>query len=84
MKKAKGNHKRKRIIKPTYEVCPFCEKKVLPSYKDFEILAGFVTDRARIVPATRSGVCSKHQRMLSAEVKNARFLALLPFTEGIK
>jgi len=63
--------------------CFFCEKKKEPSYKEYEILAKFLTDRARIISASQSGVCSKHQRKLGTEIKKARFLSLLPFVEKI-
>jgi small subunit ribosomal protein S18 len=60
-------------------VCEFCEKKIMPSYKEPEILAKFVSERARIAGRSRSGICAKHQRHLSQEIKRARHLALLPF-----
>lgn len=72
-----------RKLKPVNEVCPFCEGKREPDYKDYQFLANFLTDRARIIPASRSGVCAKHQRKLGREIKRARFLALLPYIEKI-
>jgi small subunit ribosomal protein S18 len=48
-------------------------------YKDFEKLRRFVSDRAKIEPRRKSGVCAKHQRALSLAIKRARHLALLPF-----
>jgi small subunit ribosomal protein S18 len=80
----KKSPRKKKIFKPLHEVCPFCESKTEPDYKDAGRLSEFLTDRARIYPASRSGVCSKHQRALAREIKYARFLALLPFTEKIK
>jgi small subunit ribosomal protein S18 len=75
--------RRQIIIKPLNEKCPFCVKKTTPSYKEVEELAIYITDRARIMPAARSGVCSKHQRILGREIKRARFLALLPIIEKV-
>jgi len=77
---AKQKAKRK-IIKerPIATRCLFCETKTEPSYKNYEILAKFLSDRGRIYSRERSAVCSKHQRRLSQEVQRARFLALLPF-----
>ncbi len=63
--------------------CPFCVAKKEPSYKAPDEIGKFLTDRARILGRTRSGVCAKHQRILSQEVKRARHLALLPFKTGI-
>jgi|DewCreStandDraft_4_1066084.scaffolds.fasta_scaffold18439_2 small subunit ribosomal protein S18 len=72
-----------RKTRPINNVCPFCDQKKEPDYKDYQFLANFLTDRARIMPASRTGVCAKHQRKLSREVKRARFLALLPYIEKI-
>lgn len=73
--------RRKIIIRPLHEKCPFCVDKTLPSIKKVEVLGKFLTDRARIMSRERSGVCTKHQKILSAEIKKARFLALLTVTE---
>jgi len=51
----------------------------MPDYKEFEVLKKFVTDRGKIMSRGRSGVCAKHQRRLSKEIKRARHLALLVF-----
>ncbi len=58
------------------------KKLTLPknfSYKDYEELSKFLTERARIIPAKRSGLSAKKQRILSREIKRARFLGLLPY-----
>lgn len=77
---AKQKAKRK-ILKerPISTKCLFCETKTVPSYKNYEVLAKFLSDRGRIYSRERSGVCAKHQRALSGQVQKARFLALLPF-----
>lgn len=59
--------------------CLFCKESLPISYKEWEILARFVSDRGRIISRTRSGVCNKHQRRLATGIKRARHLALLPF-----
>ena len=38
-----------------------------------------MTERGKIMPKMHSGICNKHQRLLSESVKRARFLALIPF-----
>jgi small subunit ribosomal protein S18 len=43
-------------------------------------LRRYVSDRARIEPRRRTGVCAKHQRRLALAIKRARYLALLPYT----
>lgn len=61
--------------------CYFEKNNTIPDYKDSLILRRFITDRGKIVPASKSGVSSKNQRKLSSEVKKARYMALLPYTE---
>ncbi|EKD91214.1 MAG: Ribosomal protein S18 [uncultured bacterium] len=67
----------------TKKVCHFCENSLEPSYTDSSALRKFMNDRARISSRLRSGVCSKHQRALSREIKHARHLAILPFVPRI-
>lgn len=64
----------------TKKVCLFCKEGKNPSYTDVASLKRFTTDRGKIVNKSRSGVCSKHQRALSREIKHARHLALMPFS----
>jgi len=67
------------------KVCYFCENSVACiDYKDFKMLARFLTERAKIVPRRTSGTCAKHQRQLSRAIKKARFLALLPYIGEFK
>lgn len=51
------------------------------SFKNPTILAKFLSNRYKILPATTTGVTSKVQKKLKDEVKKARILALLPFTD---
>jgi small subunit ribosomal protein S18 len=72
--------------KPTQRrvlACQFCKNKETPDYKKYEILRKYVSERARIYGTKKTGVCSKHQRMLTREIKRARHLGLLPFTPQI-
>ncbi|MBI2019854.1 30S ribosomal protein S18 [Candidatus Daviesbacteria bacterium] len=63
--------------------CVFCKSKTSPSYTDLEKIKKFITDRNRILPKMRSGLCAKHQRSLTRQIKYARHLALLPFTPKV-
>lgn len=74
-------NKAKEIIRPINEKCPFCEAGKLPDYKDYKDLANYLTGRAKIMPAGRTGFCAKHQRAFTRAVKRARFLSLLPYSE---
>jgi small subunit ribosomal protein S18 len=49
-------------------------------YKDVEFLKQFVSEHGRIVPRRISHLSAKQQRSLRSAVKNARKLALLPYT----
>ncbi len=72
--------KRSSVIKrPIATSCFYCDSAKEPSYKEYEDLAHFMTDRAKILGKVRSALCSKHQRRLAVEIKRARQLALLPF-----
>lgn len=79
----KKNRKRKKFIKPVHDKCPYCASGKYPDYKDYGELSNYITDRARILSASRSGLCAKHQRRLSIEIKRARHLALLPYVGSI-
>jgi len=53
----------------------------VPSYKEPLSLKRFVSDRGKIIPAKKTGVTAKMQRIIAREVKRARFMALLPYTD---
>ncbi len=66
--------------KPKRKVCSFCVDKVEHiDYKDAPRLRKFVSERGKILPRRISGSCARHQRALTAAVKRARVIALLPF-----
>lgn len=69
--------KTERVRKPGK--CPFCEQELEPNFADPSKLRSFLTERGKIVSRSRSGVCLKHQRHLTQEIKRARYMALLPF-----
>src|SRR5512132_4722647 len=63
------------------KVCRFCVEKVDDiNYKDVRLLNSFVTERGKIVPRRLSGVCAPHQKRLAEAIKQARSIALLPFS----
>ena len=66
---------------PRRRVCHFCVDKIeFIDFKEVSRLSRYVSDRGRIQPRRRSGVCARHQRALSTAIKRARHMALLPFT----
>ena len=61
--------------------CKFCEEKVVYiDYKDTEMLSGYVPERAKVSPRRVTGTCAMHQRKVQTAIKQARNIALLPFT----
>lgn len=62
------------------KVCRLCVGKINSvDYKDVDMLRRFVTERGKIMPRRMTGTCAKHQRIISAAVKRARMVALLPY-----
>ena len=63
------------------KVCRFCaDKTMLIDYKDARTLSTFLSERGKIIPARITGTCARHQRRLTVAVKQARTVALLPYT----
>jgi len=50
------------------------------NYKDVKTLNHFISERGKILPRRISGNCAKHQRDLTAAIKKARNIALMPFS----
>ena len=48
-------------------------------YKEIDKIRRFVSERAKIEPRRRTGVCAKHQRALRTAIQRARQIALVPF-----
>jgi small subunit ribosomal protein S18 len=40
----------------------------------------YITEDGKIRPRRQTGACAKHQRAVAAAVKQARQIALIPFT----
>jgi small subunit ribosomal protein S18 len=55
--------------------------KTTPNYKDVLLLRRFLTDKFKIQNVSRTGLSSKNQRKLAAEIKKARYMGLLPYTD---
>ena len=74
-KEDKGWKKQKR------KICIFCKDKIeFIDYKDTMMLRKFVSDRGKIRARRVSGNCVQHQRDVAMAVKNAREMALLPYS----
>ena len=63
------------------KVCRFCvDSKLAIDYKDANTLRQFITERGKIIPRRISGNCARHQRRVTRAIKQARLLALIPYT----
>jgi small subunit ribosomal protein S18 len=61
--------------------CIFCKENIAyVDYKDVSLLRKFISDRGKIRARRVSGNCAQHQRDVAIAVKNAREMALLPYT----
>ena len=62
------------------KVCYFTKNKVkYIDYKDVETLKKFITPSGKIAQRRLTGTSAKYQRELARAIKNARYMALLPF-----
>jgi small subunit ribosomal protein S18 len=60
--------------------CPFTAVKAKKiDYKDLETLRQFITERGKIMPRRITGVSYFYQKVLKKAIKQARYMALLPF-----
>jgi small subunit ribosomal protein S18 len=72
--------RRKKRIFPRRKVCRFCaDSSMVIDYKDSKTLKHFISERGKIIPRRITGNCAKHQRELTAAIKRARQIALLPY-----
>ncbi|HPO50569.1 MAG TPA: 30S ribosomal protein S18, partial [Spirochaetota bacterium] len=62
------------------KICRFCvDKNLKIDYKEIDTIKRFTTEGGKIIPRRITGNCSKHQRLLTREIKLARAIALLPY-----
>ena len=50
-------------------------------YKNLDKLRQFIGETGKILPGRISGATASEQRRITAEIKRARYLALLPYTD---
>ena len=64
------------------KICIFCkDKAAYVDYKDVGMLRKFVSERGKIRARRVTGNCTQHQRDVATAVKNAREMALLPYSQ---
>ena len=78
--------KREAVRKPfnrRRKACPFSGPNAPKiDYKDVQLLSRYISERGKIVPSRITAVSAKKQRELAKAIKRARFLALLPYSNG--
>lgn len=63
--------------------CYFKENGITTiDYKDVKLLKRFITDQGKIIPRRVTGTSAKMHRQLVRSIKQARNIALLPFTSA--
>ncbi|HEY0561392.1 MAG: ribosomal protein [Mycobacterium sp.] len=73
--------KREPVRKPKKKVNLLAKEKIeYIDYKDTALLRRFISDRGKIRARRVTGVSSQQQRQVARAVKNAREMALLPYT----
>ena len=69
------------IRKPKKKSNPLKTSKIEAiDYKDTALLRKFISDRGKIRARRVTGNCVQHQRDVAIAIKNAREVALLPYT----
>ncbi len=63
--------------------CPLLSAGITEvDYKDIDLLSRYLTDEARIAPSAYSNVSARMQRQVERAIKQARFLALIPYSRS--
>jgi len=71
-----------RFKKVRKKVCVLCsDKNYVLDYKNIDTLKKFVNEKGKILPRRATGACAKHQRAITLEIKRARHIAVLPYTQ---
>ena len=49
-------------------------------YKNVDVISKYINDSGKILPRRFTGTCAKHQRHVAEQVKLARFMGFIPYT----
>jgi small subunit ribosomal protein S18 len=61
--------------------CYFCKKNINKiDFKNKDLLRLYLSGLGKIKPKRKTGLCSKHQRMVSRAIKRSRHFGLLSYT----
>ncbi|MFH1541373.1 MAG: 30S ribosomal protein S18 [Elusimicrobiota bacterium] len=76
-KKSFGKFSKKEQLKKRF--CRFCADKIEIDYKNIGLLKNYISEKGKIFSSRFTGVCVKHQRVLTRAIKRARNIAIIPF-----
>lgn len=81
----KQNRKpRQKMVMPKKR-CYFKDNKYTTiDYKDIDLLKDYIDLSGKIIPSYYTGTSNFFQRKLTTAIKRARYMALLPYTDGHK
>ncbi len=80
-RRSSGGGKPQTLRRGKKKYCQFCaDKTTYIDFKDISLLRKFMSDRGKIRARRVTGNCSQHQRGVATAIKNAREVALLPYT----
>ena len=82
LKNKRKDDKNRNSLFKRRKFCRFSAEKIETiDYKDVDLLKDFITENGKIMPARITGTKTGYQRQLSAAIKRARYLALMPYTD---
>lgn len=83
MRKASSSKAALAVRKPKKKANPLDKEGIeYVDYKDTALLRKFISDRGKIRARRVTGVSTQQQRQLAKAIKNAREMALLPYTSS--
>lgn len=62
--------------------CPLCANGTVVDYKEVTVLKRYLSERGKILGRGKTGICARHQRQVTKNIKRARVMALLSFVQG--
>lgn len=67
------------FYKKRKKICMMCTGKSV-DYKDVFVVSKYITEKGKIQTRRATGNCASHQRHIANQIKRARFMALIPYS----
>jgi small subunit ribosomal protein S18 len=83
MAQTKQTAQKKFYKTPAVTTCPLKGKEDKINYRNVQLLEKFISTRGRLMPSEKTGVCASNQRRLKIAIKQARYMALLPYSRYV-